>query len=75
MIAALTITSLDQGKELAHRQVAKLVAEPDCEATVEEFALGEAPPRLAALKRRRYYSIARFLSLGDTALPIGVWRL
>ena len=79
MITPLTITSLDQGKELARRQVERLYAEPAVpalELAVEEVASTETvAPRVPTAHRERRSFISQFLSFLHAARPVGVWRL
>ena len=80
MITPLTITSLNQGKELARRQVEKLYGEPAEPvlhiAVVEEVPATEsAPPKVYARHSQRPSLVAQFLAVWNSALPIGVRRL
>jgi hypothetical protein len=75
MITALTITSLDQGKALARRQVETLLAEPVGPAPLvqgEEHVVSE-PGRtpVDAVHRPRPSFAMRILAVWDPALPNG----
>ena len=79
MITPLTITSMDQGKALARRQVEKLYAEPREQASqvviAEPAAAEVVPTQVQVMRRPRRSLVAQFLSFWDRALPIGAWRL
>lgn len=78
MITTLTITSLNQGRELARRQVEKLYAEPVEPAqqlVVEEIPAFEPVAPVVRLRRpERTSLLAQFLAFWHAALPIGAWR-
>ena len=78
MITTLTITSLNQGRELARRQVEKLHAEPAEPApqlVIEEIPASEPVAPVVRLRRpERPALLAQFLAFWNAALPIGAWR-
>lgn len=77
MLTPMSITSLDQGRELARRQVAKLFAEPRepaPEALTAEADIKE--PVTAAVASRPKWRIffAELISLGGAGYSFGIRR-
>ncbi|RYD90996.1 MAG: hypothetical protein EOP61_28440 [Sphingomonadales bacterium] len=79
MITPFTITSLDQGKELARRHVEKLYAEPAepaLTAAVEQRPEPEpAAPKVHLRCDARPSLVARLAAFWTSALPIGIRRV
>lgn len=79
MITPLTITSLDQGRELARRHVARLYAEPAEPAPVGSIenpeVAGAAVPSGQATLQPAGSRVARLLALWHQLMPIAAWRL
>lgn len=74
MLTSMSITSLDQGKELARRQVAKLYAEPnepDPDALAAEAGVNETATLTVARQPKWRSLFAGFISLGQAGYSVG----
>jgi len=76
MITPFTITSLDQGREFACRQVERLHVQSASPVPVNEIRATEpAMPKPRARRDAQPSMVAQFLAFWNSSLPIGVWRL
>lgn len=77
MITPLTITSLNQGKELARWQVERLYAEPSATQVVAE-AMSDIEAKalpVQIVRPERASFVSRFLAFWQDALPGGASRI
>jgi hypothetical protein len=77
MLTSMSITSLDQGSELARRQVAKLYAEPSepaPETLTTEADVSETATAAVASRPKWRALFTEFITLWDAGYSVGTRR-